>query len=188
MKRVYTQKEIQADNEMLQGVFAGKIIPSASRFLTKSENEQRGCRICEYSQSASKLKMDDVPDTTEKNERILICRFDHCPLHEMDQYKSYGEYCRVNRLKLDKLMGKIFGDQIRKELEKQKKENAKTGKKKSKKKEPYIPKFIQLTDHQKWTIGVRDSQGYSSQVIAAELGITEVQARKEALVYRLKNR
>lgn len=171
-KRPYTQEEILQDERLLRRVWDKEVVPNANRLLTKGEKEQRACGICEHS-SAISLEREKRLEC-QKNERMMVCAFDHCPFHEMDKYEKYGDYCKETRRATEAVIGKAFGEKIKKAMERLGDEEEKA----------YKPQFRQLTDRELWEIGVRSSQGYDEQHIATEFNITEVQARLESKLYK----
>ena len=172
-KRQYTKSEIEQDEMLLRQVWDKKVIPSAGRILTKREKEQRACAICEHSSSTTLTK--EKRTYCQKNERILACAFEHCPFHEMDKYERYGDYSRATRRETENLIGMAFGDNVRKAMERLDDEEDKA----------YKPRFRQLSEREKWEIGVRSTQGYGVQLIAQEFGVTEEQARLESKLFAL---
>lgn len=58
------------------------------RLLQAREKEQRGCIFCNDSKSAKR----DGGVELEKHERVLLCKWDECPYHELDNIRRYKEY------------------------------------------------------------------------------------------------
>ena len=61
----------------------------ASRILSKREREQRGCGICVYVDTVDvERTRSDIPIEAQKNERLWLCWFNHCPFHNERQAES----------------------------------------------------------------------------------------------------
>lgn len=72
------------------------------RVLAKKDIVQRGCRWCRdreiYKTTAER------PEWVEKGKHMVICPFDECPYHEMDEYMSYAEYIEATNEEFARLI------------------------------------------------------------------------------------
>jgi hypothetical protein len=117
----YTEDEIKEDELMLRKIWGGEKHKNAKRFITQREKEQRACGICVYLHKGN--RKDDAEDMTdqdeeiEKNERLYLCEFKHCPFHEMDKYKTYGDYMRAERMEIDRTIARALNTKIERLIE-----------------------------------------------------------------------
>lgn len=94
-----TKKEIiERDEKMLNEIEKGAKIKSVDRVLKKPEMVQRGCKICTYVRTKSKALV--IGEDLEKNERVRVCPFSHCPFHEMDKYENYSDFDKEQETKI----------------------------------------------------------------------------------------
>ena len=64
---------------------------SKDRVLRKPEIKQRACDICCYIKHGSRRNTE--AGTLEKGQRVLICPFEECPFHELDN-TTYEDYIK----------------------------------------------------------------------------------------------
>lgn len=136
---------------------------------------KRGCEVCAHVYRTTRgelfgeTRVDDMG--FKKNERLYICPFARCPLHEMDKYKNYGAYYTATKAENDRILKKAFNIKVRKAMKKKLKVETKLPK-----------KFI--SSRKRWLIGCRDNQGFSIEDIAREFEISEEQAKEVVEEYR----
>jgi hypothetical protein len=163
-KRIYKSREqmILEDEEMLDRVDAGEINPQEERYLPKHLRAKRGCDICAYAAPVIREKyVNRNGEKLEKNERVLTCRFDHCPLHELDGVNTYSQWAREGEERLQKALAKALKLKLEKALPP----------------EPIPDK--KLTKRDRWLLEVRVSQGFRPDQIRSEFGLNKAQADRE---------
>ena len=164
--RKYTQEEIEQDEKVWRAWWDNPEAVNYRRILKSWERKKRGCDVCAHLKRETReeafgdCKGDEFG--LKKNERLYLCTFSRCPLHEMDKYRNYGEYCRAERSETDRILKKLFNIKVKKATKR--------------KKEKRTHKI--LSDKKKWLIWCRHSQGYDVDQIAIEFEISEEQAKE----------
>ena len=167
MQERLTEQELKQDEQDWQSWWEDRESVNYKRILKQAERKRRGCDICAHLQKKTRgeafgeKRVDDL--NIKKSERIYLCPFVRCPLHELDRYRDYGAYCRAKREENERLMHILFNLKVRKNM------------KKRLDTKPKIPRKF-LDSRRKWLIGCRDNQGYSIEDIAKEFKISEEQA------------
>ena len=65
------------------------------RYLKEKEQKKRGCSCC----------LDAVMKKSYYGFVSRHCPFDECPYHELDEYDTYREYLKHNKVDLGDLLG-----------------------------------------------------------------------------------
>ena len=175
MREKYTEQDLEQDERDWQSWWEDRASVNYKRILKQAERKRRGCDICAHMQKLTReeafgeQRVNDVG--IKKSERIYLCPFRRCPLHEMDGYRDYGAYCRAKREENVKLMRTLLNLKVRKNMKKRL--DAK----------PKIPRKF-LDSRKKWLIGCRDNQGCSIEDIAKEFKISEEQAAEVVEEFR----
>ena len=166
---------IKKDEAMLAAIEDGQPFVPVNRVLHSQEKYKRGCAHCQYARYSARTKvtMADAEVQLAKGERMLTCMFDHCPLHELDQYKDYREYLKTYEGKIEKALSKAL--KIKVETLKADEEEL----------EEEPPKPIDRKT--RWLIGVRRSQGCSLEQMEREFGLKRKQLEQEVKNYDKKH-